>query len=907
MNLSGRSPKNINRKSSSEVQGSIALRLFKKFVKQQGHPGVGQSQAQRYGATYTHSPGYGTWIFPPDQAQIDPYGGLYGQHQYQGGPQCIDCTEYQPGEAGHLDTFQQILPGCEEKTIDGGCSNVPSRNKSFPYLADHIRGASISHAPAKKDPCQVHGRIATHRCPPSVGAPAPPCASDFTATDQGSFAYPSGQPQGGGLPGLEDGVSLGRHSAGNGHDLHCHRQKHNPGLGRENQDINKRPSSSCPSPVCGSSSSGGRVGSSGVPVGNPTHQTPSSTRQAHEHHHRRGVGYVVPSRSKTHRSLNKAGSNHAPGGSRSPLKPRFPFGKTRATVFVQPDDVGLHCLGSKTRIGPQDAGGHKTPIEATGQREGPFKASNFLKRFPTIGEFFRHTRKSESSHLPVHCPEVDELSIDEIVRRSKDTPYHQRMVYLSGCLKPEPYNSLPNTSDNPDSSLSIDELAALIKSGHFGRIPRRAVRRMCKAFLIDEVAKGRRRIIIWPEFLNSSMERMPFASIIGDVADKWATPAGSFSRCFDAKCGFFQIPLPAETQRHYAFRVGKQYFTVRKLPMGVWFAPELFHTIMAVLTHELGESVRTFIHIDNVRINGDSEEIVNKAVDEFLKRCKDCGVTMREEPADIFLGAVLDHVAGAASCTTESILKLQRSAKSVLDQKNCCLGELREFVSRLCWASRILRIPLANFYGALKFIRRRFVDDKNDAIISVWESAKPVFREWLSVIEANKPAFHPGYTDQVEFTMFTDASLSGFGAVLVSDKGDVQTFSGRWADLAVSGDINYLEMRALTLAARHWPHLSKSRSLQIVMDNSSCLSTLKKGSAYSFNLNKALREALGALPSAVPITIAYISSSLNPADALSRGFRFAAASLQPACGLLGKGGFARVRVAGCTPKQTTRT
>jgi hypothetical protein len=157
-------------------------------------------------------------------------------------------------------------------------------------------------------------------------------------------------------------------------------------------------------------------------------------------------------------------------------------------------------------------------------------------------------------------------------------------------------------------------------------------------------------------------------------------------------------------------------------------------------------------------------------------------------------------------------------------------------------------------------------------------------------------------TGDHSYTLFTDASLTGFGAVLLRDAdGFIDTYAGKWNKSYSSGDINVLEMKALASAAAHWPILSQASSLSVVMDNTSCTSTLKKGSAYSWSLNKALRDALRLLPADVPITIGYITSTLNPADALSRGFHFSAAAPLPAMGLGGCWGSARVRVAGSCP------
>ncbi len=85
---------------------------------------------------------------------------------------------------------------------------------------------------------------------------------------------------------------------------------------------------------------------------------------------------------------------------------------------------------------------------------------------------------------------------------------------------------------------------------------------------------------------------------------------GSYVRAFDFKAGFYQIPIPEDVQSHFAFRIGKKYFCINKLPMGVFFALEIMHTVVLILAHGLDtDGVTANIHIDNIRFHGTNDAI----------------------------------------------------------------------------------------------------------------------------------------------------------------------------------------------------------------------------------------------------------------------------------------------------------
>ena len=121
----------------------------------------------------------------------------------------------------------------------------------------------------------------------------------------------------------------------------------------------------------------------------------------------------------------------------------------------------------------------------------------------------------------------------------------------------------------------------------------------------------------------------------------------------------------------------------------------------------------------------------------------------------------------------------------------------------------------------------------------------------------------------------------------MDQKGSVYELAGKWQTTRNSSEINTLEATAVGIAAERFsPLLSEAKSLAVVVDNTSTLYALKKGSAASGVLNEAAMTALKHLPRDIPVRTMYIPSALNPGGPSSRGREVSLVDLWSACGLV---------------------
>jgi hypothetical protein len=201
------------------------------------------------------------------------------------------------------------------------------------------------------------------------------------------------------------------------------------------------------------------------------------------------------------------------------------------------------------------------------------------------------------------------------------------------------------------------------------------------------------------------------------------------------------------------------------------------------------------------------------------------------------------------------------------------LNDLSSVIGTLLFASRTIGMPLCKYYYAIKMYRNfasRFGSTRSLPQFRLWRSAESVIHWWISDLLSSGMVDVSDMIDlgeTLDCILFTDATPSGFGAVLLLPDGSIHTI-GRSFNHQSFSSINELELRAVRYSLRHFDHLLQGRRVFLGVDNTSALHAMRVGSSHSYHL---AREMNRLRTSAASIFVSYIRSADNPADELSRG------------------------------------
>lgn len=416
-------------------------------------------------------------------------------------------------------------------------------------------------------------------------------------------------------------------------------------------------------------------------------------------------------------------------------------------------------------------------------------------------------------------------------------------------------------------------------------------------FSVVELAKGRRRAIDHPREQNDAAYAAGYKSEC-DLKHISAYLGGVYSAAAcvsDISASFYGYELPLEARQFYRFRdaTGALYEATRMM-MGHTVAAELQHLLTCVVAGHrdyvepnFATQCRTDVWIDNVRFHG-TANLVAAARANLVKSSKECNVSF--DVGDVvteysFIGVDFDHTNKTARLAAKTRDKLPASIPTRMTAH-----DLEGLIGRLIFSAAVRQEPLANNWWTLKWARRFFnklnrgLLDGNDEI-EIAGAARVALQHWLE----NAPRAHVVCREKIGSTayLFTDATLAGWGAVLIFDNCRIAVAGGHFtgaqrAATSIGPKEAYAVVNAIDAFANQ---LRAVQQLNLFVDNTSVVAGIRRGQPRAASLVEPVREAWSAIiKSRISLFVDYVSTHVNPADAVSRGQRVEIAKVQQAMG-----------------------
>ena len=509
----------------------------------------------------------------------------------------------------------------------------------------------------------------------------------------------------------------------------------------------------------------------------------------------------------------------------------------------------------------------------------------------------------ECLSIALKVSHVGTLDFAALLERANEQT-RQRAMYRQAILYPETIAF--NLRDFGRSHLLADDAENLVACGIASRVSEhdcalRPTRGYGRPFTIVEEkvnpltgeTQRVRRFILWPKEHNRWAAKQGYQAFLPELqhfssyANHVLFEAATIR---DLRLSFYQLEIPLSARALYRFcDLAGNLYEARRGVMGHSCMPEDMQMTAAIIAGDpnyckpefaLFMPART-VWIDNIRLCGSHDDAMRAAakLDEAASQLR---VTWK--PSDSltnctqyeFLGAAWNHDDSSISLS----VKLQGKIP-LLCPETMRVSEMESTIGRLVNAAGILQIPLGTFYPAMKWYRRiqnkigRGVLTRADCII-VPKLARYSLGAWLDA--ARTTTFFPREKLQQasgEATLVTDASLYGFGGILISPLQEIFVVGGKWICPQIPDSINELEASAVLIALHQfqgvWPSINV-RQLNIVVDNTSVRDTLAKGSSKSERLNRIILMILNTIKDiGFMVTIRYIPTDLNPSDSISRG------------------------------------
>ena len=431
----------------------------------------------------------------------------------------------------------------------------------------------------------------------------------------------------------------------------------------------------------------------------------------------------------------------------------------------------------------------------------------------------------------------------------------------------------------------LSDLLSLVQKGLLIEVARNACRRFVRTFTVDELAKHRRRWIVHPAAFNRHARACKHETnvVFPQLETLKSRVAKKYALCFDFKSFFHQFAIPPCVGAYFAIASGERFFLPTTIPTGASQPPlfaELLLSAIAKAVVQQVEGVDYDAFIDNLRLTSDNKAHLIAAQEKFVDTCKQLGITLNEDVSGYpsstydFLGITFDHehLQVSLSCKTQAKIaalrdKLHEMDNSTLPTTWTCRDALGAF-GLLVWASWVIDLPRAPFYTVYKYIRRKCQNVPLDEPLTLWRCSLPIWHAWCTSLLGTLKTT-PAAIVQPQWILFTDSTLTGYGAIAFDLTGTHQERIVAGRHDVHNASINYLELLTVRLSLTQ---LQLHGAVALRVDNTSALAAVGNTYSKNFVLNSELinlQKKLLQLGTRI-VDAAYVNTASNPADWFSR-------------------------------------
>ena len=491
---------------------------------------------------------------------------------------------------------------------------------------------------------------------------------------------------------------------------------------------------------------------------------------------------------------------------------------------------------------------------------------------------------------PFHSKPVPLIDINRLIELAVGHEHEERLHYLLGFLSDPNRFPYEEPTKHVISDVDQRDIFKMLTNKVIAKLPsRRFVKRWARFFTVYERRKHRRRGILWPEQVNDEQDYdclVELASLLQQMSE---VLPGDWAVIFDLAISFHQLGFsrgPNGVSKNFCFETieGDVYEYLvgvmgwRPMAELMDIITKIMATSRVLVPGDIPVRVRT--HVDNVRFLG-TRLATAAARDRMRTNAAYINSTLNEEPGNEphqhgeFCGAVTNYVTAEHSCPPAILEKLQEKYDEFMSDQT--FEAASSFFGVLFHVCAILRAPLDEAYHTLKWYRKAMHKATKFGFtgaehLPFWPSVLPQLDNLMGFIHDNRPIVRPPRdASQSHLRLYTDASDSGWGAVLFPGDGTVRIAAGRWTPMEASRDISERETMAVVNGVQAFGDFLCGSTFELHVDNTSVMWGIAKGYARSFHLNKRITELRSVLaPLGAAFTIHYVRSALNHADAPSR-------------------------------------
>mgnify|MGYP001794107950 FL=1 len=321
---------------------------------------------------------------------------------------------------------------------------------------------------------------------------------------------------------------------------------------------------------------------------------------------------------------------------------------------------------------------------------------------------------------------------------------------------------------------------------------------------------------------------------------------GCYMTSIDLRKAYYSVSIRESDRKYLRFQWQDKLYEYTCLAMGLSSAPRIFTRLMKVLFTSFREQgVQCVFYLDDSVIVHQSAESCLSNTSSAIDSLKAAGFHINYKKSVLqpcqrikFLGFVVDSVSMLILLPDDKVQKLRSMCSELLSAITITIERLSQVIGFI--VSCLPAFPYGKLhYRSLEIVKIEGLRTGNYfSLVSLTVSAKNDLSWWLhNASSSGKPVRAPA----IDIELYTDACLSGYGAVLGSQK-----ISSPWTvdEKSTYGhSINCLEMLAVYLAIKSFGSELRARSVCVRCDNTTAVAYINNmGGTHALLCNELAKQ-----------------------------------------------------------------
>ena len=270
---------------------------------------------------------------------------------------------------------------------------------------------------------------------------------------------------------------------------------------------------------------------------------------------------------------------------------------------------------------------------------------------------------------------------------------------------------------------------------------------------VDASGQKKWRIVVDFRKLNEMTDQDAYPlPVIDDILDHLGK--AKFFSAFDLSSGFHQISMDENSKKYTAFSTSEGHFEYERMPFGLKNAPATFQRMMDTALKGLIGKI-CFVYLDDIVVFGSTMEQHNQNIVILFERLRKTGLKLQPDKCE-FLRPELEYLGHVI--TKDGVKPNPKKLEAVMNFKRPSnVTEVKSFLGLAGYYRKFIQ----NFSSKAKQLTELTKDKTTFYWTSECEKSFKILKNEL----CSSPVLrYPDY--KKEFTLTTDASNKGLGAVL---------------------------------------------------------------------------------------------------------------------------------------------